>query len=482
MYCAKIPYSKKLAVIMTKYRYAIYGAILLLACFSVYLNSLPNAFVSDDTAIVSSALQPLASSVTHLHSLLQTMLFRVFGANPMPFRFVNILLHAATAILLYEAVSRLINRKIGFFSALLFAVHPITTESVAWISGGVYPQYGALLLGSLLLYIESKRKPVFLWYSLAAFTTALLSSEKAVLWILLLASYEWFYGNIKKQLVPLVYFVIVTVLAVVIRLPQVAQRSIFTEGFSAYALSAADPIRHIASTIGIYLDTILWPARLSAYHSTIGVGAWTFVRWYSMTTILAVFLISTAIAKKKEGFWISLFLIPTLFAIVPATFASSYAERYVYLGSAGIIVLVVYLLTKGTQALRFSQNATAVLFILLSIALGIRTIYRNADWRNERTFVFATLRDSPNNPKVHNMAADIYVRENNFAKAKEELAKAISLSPTYYPAYFNLGLLFENEGNFTQAETLFQKALTINPSFEVARIELEQMRQFLEEK
>jgi len=123
---------------------------LTLIVVAVYFNSLGNAFISDDIASIKD--NPDIGSISYfwrppyynvsLRLVINYLLFHLFGANPAPFRLFNILVHTGSAWMLYLIMSFFYRRPIPLFVAGLFAVHPLLTESVSWISGGPYSNSG----------------------------------------------------------------------------------------------------------------------------------------------------------------------------------------------------------------------------------------------------------------------------------------------------------------------------------------------------
>jgi len=136
--------------------------------FGVYANSLHNGFVSDDIpGIVQSGASWTWKSaftsiifLTRWTGIIQFILYQLVGQSPWAYRLVNIFCHAISVILVYKIVFQLVIRSrqrwIAFIAASLFAVHPIIVESVTWISGGVYAQYGMFFLLSFWLYIMGR--------------------------------------------------------------------------------------------------------------------------------------------------------------------------------------------------------------------------------------------------------------------------------------------------------------------------------------
>ena len=160
--------------------------LLLASILFVYSLSLFNGFVSDDRAILTSTpSQTFVSIVAHttvpLRALLYELIFNVFGSNAVAFRIPNILFHAINTLLVYGLIRTTAPPVLALLIAALFGLHPIHVESVAWISGGVYPQYAFFFLLSLFFYSRSQTKNrVYLYLSLIFFVFSLLSSEKAV--------------------------------------------------------------------------------------------------------------------------------------------------------------------------------------------------------------------------------------------------------------------------------------------------------------
>ena len=146
--------------------------------FGVYANSLSNGFVSDDIpGIVQTAhtwtfpMSAVTGTVIHANILVWYVIHALVGLSPWAYRLVNIACHAVSVILVYKIVFQLVHRKdftraagvcpersrrIAFLASALFAVHPIIIESVTWIAGGVYTQYGMVFLLSFYFYIKGR--------------------------------------------------------------------------------------------------------------------------------------------------------------------------------------------------------------------------------------------------------------------------------------------------------------------------------------
>jgi tetratricopeptide (TPR) repeat protein len=142
------------------------------------------------------------------------------------------------------------------------------------------------------------------------------------------------------------------------------------------------------------------------------------------------------------------------------------AERYVYLGTLGILVLIAYAIQKigELSQVRLGRNISSPILAIILLAFSFRTIIRNLDWKNQDTLLLATAKTSPSSAQNHNNLGDYYVRQGNLEKAIEEFKKAIELLPGYADAYHNLANTYLYMGKTDLAVENFQKALSVNPN------------------
>ena len=117
--------------------------ILIIVTFLIYINSLPNDFIFDDIPLVQNSLNvmnmgsfDLVSSYRPLRYLSYALDYRIFGMNPWGFRLMNIVYHSLTVISLFWMLKVFgLSKKAAFIASLIFAIHPVHTDSVAYISG-----------------------------------------------------------------------------------------------------------------------------------------------------------------------------------------------------------------------------------------------------------------------------------------------------------------------------------------------------------
>jgi protein O-mannosyl-transferase len=190
------------------------GVLLFVVTVLAYIPALSAGFVWDDDAFLTE--NPLIHAADGLgrfwfsreppdyFPLTSSMLWiewRLWGANAMGYHAVNIALHAASVVLLWRVLKRLAVPA-AWFGALLFAVHPVNVESVAWITERKNTLPMALALGSVLVFLrhEDDERPGVPWGALALFVAALLAKTNVVMVpVLFLILAWWRRGGVTRQ-------------------------------------------------------------------------------------------------------------------------------------------------------------------------------------------------------------------------------------------------------------------------------------------
>jgi protein O-mannosyl-transferase len=447
-------------------------ATLVILVFAVYANSFGNGFVSDDVAgFLRNENIGKFSSVFNgpmhfsLSAFFQFFAFHIGGLHPFAFRIINILSHLGCVILIYTLIALSMKKQIAFIAAALFAVHPLLTESVSWISGGLYSLYAFFFLLSFLYYLFSKNNQKYFYYSVAFFILALFSSEKAIVLFLVFPLYEFALGDLKlnwKKALP--YFAVGVVMALLFvtkigtRVSDVESMSYQQGGGGLY-----NPLMQIPVAIGSYIGLMFWPAKLTLYHTEMSFGRGIFSLMVVTVLVYLGLLIYTYRKNRVVFFWLLFFVVTLLPTLTPFKISWIVAERYVYLGTLGIIIPVAMLFDKLLETNENGKMVGYFALILIVASLSVRTIIRNRDWQSEDTLWIATGQVAPSGQNIHNNLGDVYARQKNYPKAIEEFQKATQINPNYADAYHNLANTYQQVGQLDLAETNYQKALSINP-------------------
>lgn len=447
-----------------------WGSILLLAILVmlVYANSLHNVFLSDDFGILQNKntgtlKDVITQPLTSIRPFFYMIAYKLGGFNPPYFRMINILLHFGAVSALYGLLTIITRQRIALFAASLFAVHPIFVESVSWISGGGYAQYGFFFFLSLLYYILSKNSKKNYFLSIIFYLCSLLSSIAGATLGVMYFLYEILFGDIRKNWVKTVPFFILTIIFVYFALSGVGVRLEAQKSFFYQEAHVYNPLTQVPVALSSYLHLLFWPDRLTLYHSELTFSLIEFIIRVIVVISLLLSIVYSFFKNKFVFFWLSLFVVSLIPTLSPLGVSWIVAERYVYVGAIGIIVVFSYLLYKLSERPRFN-NVVNIILIILIIALGVRTILRNIDWKNEDNLWVATAKTSPSDPKTHNNMGDVYFRHKDYEKAAMEFSTAIKLKSNYADAYHNLGNTFYHMQKYNEAVASYQKALSINPN------------------
>lgn len=447
----------------------VYLLTLFLLIIFAYTNSLGNEFVSDD--IEAIAKNPNIGNLSNIFSapigsirqFLLYLVYHFFGLNPAVFRLVNIVLHLTNVLLVYSLLQILHKRSVAFLASAMFAVHPILTEAVGWISGGIYPQYSFFILLGFLCYVISSRKHNVFFASIVCFLAALSTSEKAIIFPFIPLLFELSYGNIKKQWKKVAVFFAITAIISLLYVQKLSDRISALETTIYHgSLGYENPILQIPIAVVTYLKLIFWPRALAFYQSEFSFDTVEFAMITAIFLIFTAYIVYAYIKSRHIFFWLCFFVMSLIPTLTPLRISWVVAERYVYLGSLGIFVSIALLIGFLNRDNKIRKALYIGLFFIIA-GLMIRTAIRNNDWRNEDTLWIATANTSPSSPNNHNNLGNMYARNSEYTHAIEEFKLAILLHPNYAEAYYNMGNAYRQTGKIQDAITSYQKSLELYP-------------------
>lgn len=444
--------------------------LLILLAFLVYFNSLNNDFVSDDIfGIVNNPLQgtlsyALSSPMIIGRQFFYFVTYNIFEVTPWPYRLGNIVFHALNTALIFLILKSLKKNKIALAVAGLFALHPITVEAVAWISGGVYPHYTFFFLLSLLFYIHNKK-----YWSLGAYSLSLLTSEKAIplvaIFFVYEAAFERFDLNIIiKKLWPLMLLVGIWIIFIFGMLNASEGRlvQLQTENYQSGGYYPSH--LQIPVAISSYLNIIFAPVILNFYRSDLSMPPAEYIIRIIVTSSAFIFWIYSYKKDKFVFFMGSIFFVSLLPFLTPLKVAWVVAERYAYLATFAAITIALFYLNKLFEKFKLPKDSFAIFIIIIAIILGIRTFMRNITWSTQDRLWVATVKASPNDPKSHNNMGDVFARSGQLEAAAEEFRIAYELLPNYADAHHNYANTIRQLGKTDEAIEHYNKALSINPT------------------
>lgn len=453
-------------------------ALLLVVAIVVYSNTLPNRFTFDDGMYVFT--NPAVTNVS-IKGLFQptsaTNIFRpatfatfalnwaVGGAEPMGYHFINLLLNAAVTLLLYLVLRLLLEpgpraATIALAAAWLFAVHPIHTEAVASIVGRSELLAAGFLLSAWLLHLHDR--PILV---LLCFALALLSKESAVAFLPLVLAGDYVRGKWK----PLPrYGWIAGVTLLYVALLWEVQGGRFGGADISFldnplaSLPAKWRILNALRVAWKYLGLHVYPATLScdySYSAFLLYANWrnTVPAAAATVFVLALWLWALRTGRREwvlaGAIYLAGFAV-TANILVPA--GTIMAERFAYLPSAGFCLLVVLIWVRLES---HNRKLAWALFSILVATLGLRTMVRNRDWRDNFTLFSAAVRAVPGSAKMHADLGGEYVKRGQLDAARMEFQASVETYP-FAEAEEAYGLVEAQMGHDQHARRLLQAALS----------------------
>ena len=400
----------------------------------------------------------------------------LWQGNPGGFHLTNLLLHALVSVLVLQVARRFLPAgPAPLLAGLLFAVHPVHVEAVAWVQGRVDLLSAAGVLLAVLLGVAGAEavgeRRLFCWVASAiVFLLALLAKEVAVvaplLTALVLAGQPERGGWRRVQAcLPLLGLQGAAFLLYLgLRMAALDSPALGLLG----GPPLGDRVLLALKVIPLYLRLLLWPVGLNPKHwvappsdlldAGVLIGA-------ALLVILGA--VAFTLGRRVPGLgsglaWLALAWLPVSNLIPIPAFVL--AERYVYLPSVGFCIALA-----GAAACLVTRQgrlraALVAAMLAVFVALGGLAAAQAGLWRDPRTFYEGLVRLNPDSALAHNGAGAIYLDHGEEARAEEEFRKALRLNPSYAAALNNLGILAQRRGDLVEARRLYRKALVARPN------------------
>jgi tetratricopeptide (TPR) repeat protein len=395
--------------------------------------------------------------------------YRINGADPRVFHSISIGLHLVNALLALWLLLRLTgNRELSFVSALLWAVHPLRVESVAWAAEQKDLLYVLFLLISLILYAGYKQRQRISDYilSLVLFVLACFSKGMAVALVPLLFATDYFLGlkpDRKSLLEKAPYITVALVFGLIAAKAQ--QQSLFIQ------TSRSLPDNLLVAGYGFlfYVLKSILPVKLSAFHPYPGSPLpWQFYL-SSLASILVIVAAVIWLRGRKTLFFGFLFYALSIIFVLQIVPVGGFvaAERYSYLSAIGLSLIAGWGLAKLAGHASLSSRVTGMAaIILLALAGTALSAKRCLVWKDSFTIWNDAIEKYPaTNAFAYNHRGAAYALKGENQKALDDFNRAVGYNSRYFDAYYNRGCLYYKLGRFTETTEDCGKAIKLYPGF-----------------
>jgi len=483
--------------------------VLALATFIAFEQVRHNEFVYDDSIYVTDSPQvkegltyqsvlwafttPHAAFWHPLTSLSHMLDCHLFGLNPSWHHLTNLLFHIANTLLLFGILKRMTGAiwQSGFVAAA-FALHPLHVESVAWVAERKDVLSSFFWMLTMAAYVRYAERPTVRRYLLAFLALCLGLMAKPMLvtlpFVLLLLDYwplgrfQWSRQNRENalpqsELLKVGYKSSSARHLVVEKIPllvPVAVSSIiaFAAQQSAGALKQAESLTlnvRIANALVSYVSYIVkmfYPRHLAVLypHMVDRLPLWQPIVSFLILAVVSAVVIYAGRRRRYLAvgwLWYLGTLVPVSGLIQVGSHAM--ADRYTYLPSIGIFIMVAWGAAELVGRLRYGRTLLRISAGLLFAVLIICTRIQIKHWQNDLTLYGHTLEVTKSNYIMHNNYGYSLFERGRFDEAAEHFAEALRIKPGYLVARNNMGRVFLAQEKFDKAVECFTEVLQLEP-------------------
>lgn len=350
----------------------------------------------------------------------------------------NIVFHVISVIVIYSISCRLLgNSGLAGIAALLFAVHPVNVEVVGWISARTDLLAGLFCFLSFFVLLQYKN----LFLASFFYLMALVCKETAIgLLFFIIPFIFWYYPKKfvgRERLFFLFSFILVTLIYLFMRFPELRSVKHGTQNILEDLLpkgkghcygSVLYQIGVCFKVIGFYFKKLLipWPLNFAIVKIN---GTFYLVLGILIIVLLLLFFFMERGLISISTMWCLCFIVPAIYVALRKVAWTPLAERYMYISSLGISLMIPYLYTRirTSNIARLSKWALAVYIFSFCVSAG----YRSYIWQDNLRLYTDAVQKSPDFGPVHNELAIALFNKGRIKEAKKHFDIAARLTKGY---------------------------------------------------
>jgi tetratricopeptide (TPR) repeat protein len=415
---------------------------------------------------------------------------QLYGLNPGGHHLTNVSLHMVTAVLLFLVLRQMTGALWrSAFVAMVFAVHPLHAESVAWIAERKDVLSGLFFMLTIGAYVRYARLP---WSGmrytlvLALFGLGLMCKPMLVTLPFLLLLLDFWPLNrwqsrgagqptfrlagreIPKRLIlEKIPFLGLAFASCAVTL--------FAQQEAIASLPLSLRVDNALVSYIVYLAEMLYPARLAVFypHPVDGLASWKII----LSLVLLVAITGGAVAASRNRpwlltgwFWYLGMLIPVIGILQVG--AQAHADRYTYLPQIGLYILLTWMVADLCAAWRHGRKLIGVLASAVLVALIMCARIQASYWKDSESLWTHALACAPDNLTARINLGNALLQQGKVDAAMKNFQIALQLAPESAEASYNLGNALLLKGEPEAAAICFEKALEIRPNYVEAHINL----------
>jgi tetratricopeptide (TPR) repeat protein len=404
---------------------------------------------------------------------------QLYGVKPLGHHLTSVLFHAANAVLLFLLLEHLTGAFWRSASvAMIFALHPLRVESVAWVSERkdvLSSFFGLLAIWAFVRYAENLksekgRHKFFYALALAFFALGLLAKPMLVTlpFVLLLLDY-WPLHRLGRRAITekIPFFVLSAACSFITFLVQNGAESVASLG----RFSLGDRLANVPVSYVRYVLKNFWPSNLAAYYPYRPWPAWEVVGAIVLLAAVTALVLSRARSAQYLAvgwFWFLGMLVPVIGVVQVG--GQSMADRYTYLSAVGLWIMVVWGIGDFVANRPRLREGVPALAALAAMAFAMLTWNQTSVYQNSGTLWEATLRAYPDCLPAHNNLSSWDIDQGRWDDALAQCRQTLAILPADAEAHDNLALIYMHQGNLDGAAAEASRSIQTQPHSAVNRL------------
>lgn len=427
--------------------------------------------------------------------VLSTLNYSLFKLSPEGWHAMALLIHLGVTALVFFTIRKMIGRpEVAAITALIFGVHPIHHEVVAWVSDTTESLFALFFIAAFLAYLKSRERRAGVWLSVSSLLggLALFSKETAIVLPALVFAHAWIAGRtnlsgeprglmvrLREAILPALAYVPAFLLYFALRFVALRQN----HGAPLHA-SLMKYLLTWPSVLYFYLKQWLIPIQFSEFYDIFSPASFSFahVALPALTVgaaAAALWFGRKRLGAKETGFAAAWILLPLLPALNVAFFRADEIvhDRFFYVPSVGAALVIALLLEplakRGPLAFGHSVRLWAPALALAGL-LAASTVHAVSFWSDDLTLFTHTHEVAPLNIVSRNDLSIEWMSAGKLADAQAMLEGLINEDPKNVAAWMNLGRVKYQQGHFAEAESDLSFAIALRPDLADAYVTLGQ--------
>lgn len=405
--------------------------------------------------------------LTSIYAIIYTFL----GSSAFPFHLVQLLLHITNAVLVFLLLRKFFAKSLTFFLTLLFLVHPINQETVAYISNLQDILFFFFGIIAFLLGTSKHQGSIKLSLLCIFLLLALLSKETAILFIPVIILYEYLFQRKRFSYKFLLSIFATTVLYLFLRF-FVAHLSPVKDPFIPIMnASLQERLITMPSMIFYYLKTFFFPYKLALGHDWI-VTSLTFNQFYMPFIVDIVFFFLLGFLgffiwkthRKSFAtfmFFFTWFVLGLLMHLQFIPLDATVADRWFYFPIVGLIGVIGIVSTVVSPYLKVYKSFAIYLAVAIITLLAVRTFVRNSNWINAPTLCQHDLQIVYDSYPMQFACAGDWLQAGDVKEAQKHFAIVAQLAPDWGENWYLYGVSMAYAGDNNAAQKYYLKDLDL---------------------